>query len=286
MTQQHHRENSMLFGVGILLAAVTVVFFGFTLALQQQSRQAVRLRSLRKQLKQVHEQIQPKPLDPEDQKRQGQASLLAGSFVSGSTDGPQEYLAAAATQAGIKISFLPGLPPEEPQRCLPGFKGCYEEIPLVATLEGRYQNIADFLKRISHLSAPLVSLSSAVLSPLGDAKGPVQLKARAVLKTYRWIPGALPRKDVPPAPAAAPEAVGATEKPGMIRDPFDSRWIGSPVAKGMTLGGVLWDPEKPSCILNGEVVQVGAVVGGYTVAAIEPAVVLLRGDGELVLTVS
>ena len=51
------------------------------------------------------------------------------------------------------------------------------------------------------------------------------------------------------------------------RDPF-TRGAAAPGVGGLTLSGILWDPDKALAIINGETVSVGQELGGYKVIAI------------------
>lgn len=65
------------------------------------------------------------------------------------------------------------------------------------------------------------------------------------------------------------------------RNPFEAD---AQRSKQSILNGILWDPQAPQAIINGEIAGVGAKVGIYTVVDIKPAVVILNdGTADLEL---
>ncbi len=61
------------------------------------------------------------------------------------------------------------------------------------------------------------------------------------------------------------------------RDPFSN--AGEPGGSSLSLVGILWDPQKPLAIINGDTVAVGESVDGFLVTAIRPNGVTLS-DGK------
>ena len=51
------------------------------------------------------------------------------------------------------------------------------------------------------------------------------------------------------------------------RDPF-TKGAAMGERSGLTLSGILWDPNAPLAILNGQMVRVGDEIGGYHVLEI------------------
>lgn len=76
-----------------------------------------------------------------------------------------------------------------------------------------------------------------------------------------------------------PEISGQPKKssyPDWGRNPFV---FSSAVSQDFTLGGILWDVNKPAAIISGEVVAKGDSVGSYVVVEVQPDRVILN-DGE------
>ena len=116
----------------------------------------------------------------------------------------------------------------------------------------------------------------------------MRLRARLVLEAFVWVPGALP-KGIRPAGQTAGERgpVARQTEPAWGRDPFNPRYVETPGGvDGVTLNGIIWDPQNPTCVLNGMVLGIGGIINGYTVTAMTQEAVLLRGPKEAVLTVS
>jgi len=276
------RETPLLMGLGIIVAIVALLFFGMTTALQQVAQRKARWQELREHLAQAERRAQQRSGLPPPDRLAAEARAAAQLFVA--PDGVpavRERLEALARGAGVTVAFLPSLAPEPPAECLPGFEACYQVIPMVAMVEGRYREIAAYLKQATALTMPAVALRSVTMTPLETGVGGPRLKTQVVFDAFLWTPAARPAGVIPsPALAAAP-VVSPAE--GWRRDPFDPRWFGTPQAEGITLGGILWDPQRPTCVLNGTVLEVGQGIHGYTVVAITPHLVVLRGARELVL---
>ena len=70
------------------------------------------------------------------------------------------------------------------------------------------------------------------------------------------------------------------------RDPF-TRGAGIGEVSGLTLTGILWDPNEPIAVINGQTVQVGDEVDGYQIVAIShDRVSLTDGTPTLQLSIS
>ena len=65
------------------------------------------------------------------------------------------------------------------------------------------------------------------------------------------------------------------------RDPF-TRGGSAAGVRGLTLSGILWDPQKPIAILNDQMVSVGDEVEEYQVLEIRPDRVLLTDGTETI----
>lgn len=65
------------------------------------------------------------------------------------------------------------------------------------------------------------------------------------------------------------------------RDPF-TRGGSAAGVRGLTLSGILWDPQKPIAILNEQMVSVGDEVDDYQVLDIRPDRVLLTDGTETI----
>lgn len=280
MTDLRLREPSLMMGMGILLAAVTILFFGVTMAAQQVAQRKALLKHLREQFVRAEQQARER-LPPDEQESVLEAAREAAQlFVTPeSLPAVQAQLTGVAEASQVKITFMPLLAPSPPTECLPGFEQCYQVLPLVATVEARYRELAIFLKRALASTTPLTALRACTVTPMASSGNGLRLKARVVLETFLWTPGALPERSAPtgmPAPSPGAPAEGPAPKPSVARDPFDPEWRGPPSAEGITVSGILWDPYRPTCVLNRAVVGMGDVVHGYTVAAILPGAVLLR----------
>ena len=280
------RETSLLMGVGILVALVVIVWFGMTMAARQMLQRRAQWERVREQLVQAHRQTdrQPSPAARDDLDKAAQAA--AQMFVTSSTTQVvKANLESLAAASGVTITPSASLAPAVPSQWIPGFQRCYEVIRVVATIEGRYRNLAACLKRVANSQIPVVVVRNCTVTPAGSADGGV-LKARVVLETFVWRPRAVPK-----GPAAAPHEPPAEPRPEATegtwgRDPFDPRYLATPGVEGVALNGIIRDSQHQTCVINGMVLGVGGVVNGYTIAAITPQAVLLRGDRELVLTVS
>lgn len=64
------------------------------------------------------------------------------------------------------------------------------------------------------------------------------------------------------------------------KDPFTYK----PLAHmgDLRLGGIVWDEEAPTAIIDGEIVGVGDVIGGNVVVEIQPDRVILNDGSEMV----
>lgn len=276
----HRRESSLLMGVTSTVLVATVLFFGVSRATQQLAQRKARWQELRSQLARVERQVAQQGVLPNPEQLRLEAEAIVQLFVTPETvEVVKAHLASAAEDHGVTVTVLPALAPEPPARPLPGFEGCYLAIPLVTTIEGRYRGVAAYLQQVTASVMPVVGVRSVMLTPHPD--GGQRVKARAVFEMCQWVAGAVPKAPIPIP--AVPEALRRDES---ARDPFDPRYLGEPEAEGIALGGILWDPQRPTCILNGMVVGIGEGLNGYTVVAIESNAVVLRGEREIVLTVS
>ena len=112
----------------------------------------------------------------------------------------------------------------------------------------------------------------------------VVVYARAFRRASHAQPSDPTAEVPPPAPAAssqgAPAALLAPEVPAQReaqreraaqlawgRDPF-MRGARAGQASGLTLSGVLWDPNQPMAIINGQMVHVGDELEGYRILEI------------------
>lgn len=94
-----------------------------------------------------------------------------------------------------------------------------------------------------------------------------------------------------PVQSHAVATSGASQKPGIAkgiksrfqdwqRDPFASASQKNSVAEipGLSLSGIVWDPQKPQAVINGCIVSAGDVIADYTVEDIKPTVVTLTRE--------
>lgn len=65
-----------------------------------------------------------------------------------------------------------------------------------------------------------------------------------------------------------PEAV-ATPEPALARGPLF----------GLHIQGILWDPEKPIALINGEEVVPGSQIGGVKIVRIRNDQIIVEKDG-------
>ncbi|MFQ5442871.1 MAG: type 4a pilus biogenesis protein PilO [Thermodesulfobacteriota bacterium] len=85
----------------------------------------------------------------------------------------------AAKKAGLKILlFKPG---REIQ------KGFYAEIPIVMTVEGRFESLYDFSVKVGNLPR-IVNLASMDVASTGHKKNVPVLKSNFIATTFRFIP--------------------------------------------------------------------------------------------------
>ncbi len=274
------RETSFFLGLGLTVAVVASLFFGMTVGVQRLGQRRARWVELRERLAQAEHQAQQRARPAEQTRLAANARDAAQFFVTPQDlSTVQEHLQATAAATGLQITFFPALAPEPPAQPLQGFEGCYQVIPLVVLVEGGYRELAAFLTQATAMSTPAVALRSATMTS-GPALDGI-LKAQLVFETFLWIPRAVPKQEVPSPTLAAPPTSPAVITWG--RNPFDERWSGPSQAEGLTLQGILWDAQHPTCVLNGAVYGAGQAVTGYTIVAILPKAVLLRGPKELLL---
>ena len=287
------RETSLLTGVGALLVLVVILFFGVTVAAQQVAQRRARWQALQQQVAQAEAQAKQRAVMPERQTVEAEAEVAAQLFVTPETvPAVQSWLESVAAESGATVSFMPTVSPGPPAYVLPGFEGCYEVIPLVATVEARYRALGRFLSRVSAGGGPAaVGIRGLTVTPPTAAEGSPRLKARLSLDTFLWIPGAMP-KEMPQSrdnrdgseslaePSLKTPSLKAPSLPPWGRDPFDARWLGAPRADGLTLNGIVWDARRPTAIVNGTVMEIGDTIEGYRVIAILPTTVLLRLSAE------
>lgn len=290
MSDTQRRETSLLLGMGIVVAIVAAVFFSMTMAWRQAAQRQARWRELRQQLALAQRQAQEIPAPSARERLAAQAQEVARGFLTvEQVPEVRERLAALAEQSGGALTWLPTTTPVKPASPLPGFDDCYDVLPLVATVEAPYRGIAQFLTRLNALDAPLVGVRSVTLTPpaiRSDARP--RLKARLVLETYLWHPGAAPKGGASTAPTVPEPPLMPPDHPEApwSRDPFDPRYAPGPEADGLTLSGILWDPIRPTCLINGMELGLGGTIRGATVVVITPDLVVLRGEArEVVLGV-
>ena len=94
-----------------------------------------------------------------------------------------------------------------------------------------------------------------------------------------------PRSSVPVSSEAAAQGRQAQREHEASltwrRDPFTRSGSAAGV-RGLTLSGILWDPQKPIAILNEQMVSVGDEVEDYQVLEIRPDRVLLTDGTETI----
>lgn len=89
-------------------------------------------------------------------------------------------------------------------------------------------------------------------------------------------------EEVPVEPPSPAQPSSAPPGPAAPADPPASthtRRASIPGGGEIALGGIAFSPSRPVAMLNGKVVGVGEVIEGFTVIAIEPRRVELRGHG-------
>lgn len=274
------RETSLFMGLGLTVVVVASLFFGITMGVQRLGQRRARWLELREQLVQAERQAQQRARPIEQGQLAAETRAAAQFFVTPQDlSTVQEQLQSVAAAAGVQVAFLPALAPEPPPQPLPGFEGCYQVIPLVVAVNGRYRELATFLTQATAMSTPAVALRSGTMTSGPALDG--ALKTQLVLETFLWIPRVVPKQEVPSPTLPTPPTGPATGSWG--HNPFDERWNGPTQAEGLTLQGILWDAHHSTCVLNGAVYGVGQAVAGYTVVAILPKAVLLRGPKELLL---
>lgn len=292
MTDAARRETSLFMGVSVLVALVAVVFFSMTMAMRQAAQRQARWRELREQVAQAQHRAQQAPVPAARDRSAAQAQSAARFFItSDQVPALRDRLSAVAADLGATLTWLPATTPAAPSAYLPGFDGCYHVQSLVGTVEAPYRELAIFLTRVEVLDNPAVGVRSCAVTPVADSGRP-RLKARLVVETYLWTPGALPKGPVPSLPSGESSSPSARLPQGGAsaswgRDPFDARYVPTAGVDGVVLNGILWDPDHPTCLVNGAVLGPGEVVNGYAVVVITPEAVVLRGESrELVLAVS
>ena len=84
-----------------------------------------------------------------------------------------------------------------------------------------------------------------------------------------------PSKDAAAArtlPGSSEQRRAQRERSGVLvwsHDPF-TRGATTGDLSGLSLSGILWDPQQPVAIINGQTVQVGQELEGYRIIAIGP----------------
>lgn len=227
MTAETHqrRETSLFLGMGIVVAIVAAVFFSMTMAWRQAAQRQTRWRELHQQVMMARRQAQEAMSPSAREQITAQAAVITRRFMTVErVSDVRSRVAALAEQSGAALTWLPTTTPVRPASPIPGFEECYDILSLVGTVEGSYPGIAQFLSRVNAMDDPAVGVRSLVMtpSPVGMAGGPA-LKARLVLETYLWRPGASPKgvaaAPAVPEPPQAAEDVTAT----WSRNPFDPR---------------------------------------------------------------
>lgn len=275
MSESERRETSLMMGVGVLLAIVAAVFFSMTMAWRQANQRRARWQELRTQVVEAQQRAHQAPPAAALDQLAAQAQSVSRVFIApDQVPAIRDRVSALAADIGVTLAWLPATTPAAPTDALPGFDGCYQTQSLVGTVEAPYQELAAFLARVTALEGPVVGVRSCTVTPVlpGTGYNPVpgtgggarpRLKARVVLETYVWMPGA---------------AWG--------RDPFDPRYLRTSGVEGIVLNGIVWDAERPTCLLNGAVLGPGGTLRGYTVVTVTPDAVVLRGESrEVVLVV-
>jgi len=98
------------------------------------------------------------------------------------------------------------------------------------------------------------------------------------------------RKAAAPAKAAAqataPGAEASRQRkassfPGWGRDPFTMGASAVELSGYLVLSGIIWDAEKPYCIINEKVVKTGDEISGYKVVDIKKDSVSVRAGDQI-----
>ncbi len=90
------------------------------------------------------------------------------------------------------------------------------------------------------------------------------------------------------APAASSPAVRdhrdaqrrQADQLGGPRDPCAGGQVGQ--AQGLILSGILWDPQRPMAIINGQMAKVGDELDGYRIVQIAPDRVSVSDGGQTI----
>lgn len=291
MSDSERRETSLMMGVAVFLAIVAAVFFSMTMAWRQANQRRARWQELRAQVAAAQQRAQQAPQASVLDRLAAQAQSAGRVFIApDQVPVVRDRVSALADGLGATLAWLPATTPAAPTAVLPGFEECYQAQSLVGTIEAPYQELAIFLARVAALEDPVVGVRSCAVTPAaglrrGGSGARPRLKARVVLETYVWMPDARPKGVAPPAAPVTPPDDRAPAAWG--RDPFDPRYLPTGRVEGVVLNGIVWDAERPTCLLNGAVLEPGGVLGGYTVVTITPDAVILRGESrEVVLAVS
>lgn len=81
-------------------------------------------------------------------------------------------------------------------------------------------------------------------------------------------------------PILAKRAAKRTNHASWGRNPFILQKTSSNAFKGLILGGIMWDKEKPFAIINDEIVKIGDGIGDNIVIEIKQDSVILNGGGK------
>lgn len=292
MLELGRKEHHLFGGIFVLIGMVALLVFPYTQAVRQLNRSREMFYRLQEQLAVARDQMARRPATSDLSALQAEVEKLKEKF-------------AAESELDSHLSRIEQTAREEFN--LQGLQARRTDLP-VDTLAFPVEGRPDFEVQLYGLELagsgtspaaagllatmaepgghPILSLAALELRAAEpELNQPVQLTVRwlvPVPKGVSWL------EDVPAArPPVRPEW-GSREEP--FFSPLEhSNALRLPAEKqgSFQLSGILWDPAKPSCVINQRVLKPGEWIDSYQVILITPTAAVLQGlDEELVLTLS
>ena len=295
MWEFERKEQHLLSGIGVQILIVGLLVFAYTQAFRQLKRERGMQIRLQEQLTMAREEVARRT------ETSAQVDALEARIkeIQVSWVGPDELAVQVARLKRLAEEFqvqsvlmkVSEVPTKTLRIAIPGKEDLQiqlHSVEITGSAEPLW--IAALLTAVSRAEErPLRPLSDLNLQASSE-RGPVQVTLRWLVPvSSQSLPK--PRADEPEAPSPARTEAGIQRKEwGWRLDPFISPFVSPGVLRippeelaPYKLGGILWDPENPSCILNGVVLKPGDRVGDAQVVLITRETVLLERKGRELL---
>lgn len=302
MLEQGRREQNLLSGLWVQILLVAVLVFAYTQAVRQLDRNRERSSRLQEQLTVAREEVARQGARPDLKTLQAEVETIQAALIKAGPLEERSLWLEALARERFTVQELSATLAKVPSKTrevsfADETKLAVDLYELTLTGKGTSRNIAGLLHVLQDKSVNL-------LCPLTEMKlkalGPREIQPVGVALTWLLPSPSADRTSYPVGPEGSAvqvkrASVSEIEEPQIawgrrtepFLTPFERPNAFAPTGQEQSrfhLSGIIWDPERPACVINETSLTPGEWIDGFQVVLLTPRAALLqKGQKEIFL---